>query len=109
MLNRLRAEELEERQRMAREEAENRKKQLEAEKLKKQHQSRLVSKDTVKIGSQKPITKISEKKISIDPKRPAFMTITEPFQSYRNFILMRQNIPQRYYSIFSSIICLSRK
>ena len=68
MLNRIKNEEIEERNRQAKEEAELRKKQLELEKQqKKQHESRKTKADSTNIAN-----------------RPPFMTIQEPFQSYRN-------------------------
>ena len=65
LLNRIKSEEIEERNRRARQEADERKRQLE---LKKQQQK----------------NESTRKTTTSDPtKRPAFLTIQEPFQSYR--------------------------
>ena len=64
-LNRIKSEEMEERNRRAREEAEQRRKQLELKKQAPQpHESR-------------------KRNLKSNEKRPPFMTISEPFQSYR--------------------------
>lgn len=74
-LTRIKNEELEERNKRAREEAEQRRKQLE---LRKQQKGQTQERE-----SRKPGVKLSAD--SQTAKRPPFMVISEPFNSYRKF------------------------
>jgi hypothetical protein len=107
LLDLIKAEELEEKNRQLREEAERKRQLLELEKRQKmQHASisstsssgkQAMSRDesakmSNKIGVKKTVPPPLVPHTVLDPasQRPAFLTITEPFQSYRKFILTRK-------------------
>lgn len=86
LLDLIKTEELEEKNRLLREETERKKKLLELEKQKKR-QHPLDKKKERSNSSEEAVLKAKiPKKILVDPQRPAFLTITEPFQSYRNYL-----------------------